>query len=372
MRNTYFDNAATSHPKPQEVIAAITNYLEHGGTYGRAAYTRIVENTRMVELCRQQLAKLVGCRNADQIAFTPNATHAANAVLQRLPLEGSTIYHSPLEHNATMRPLYYLSQHFGVELKTLPANERGVIAADELPKMEWQGVSAIVINHASNVNGVVQPLQEIAKQIPSNITLIVDASQSLGSVPIDVEAMRIDYLLFTGHKGLLGPTGIGGFFARKPLSPLIYGGTGSRSHSYEMPTEEPDRYEAGTPNIVGIAGLYAALQHRPTPQHTKAEYLAFIEQVGALEEITLFCSQRPEEVELCSFIHNRLTPSHLADLLSSRYSIEVRQGLHCAPLAHNTIGSFPDGTVRISTSPYHTVADFDYFVSSLKEIITNP
>ncbi len=374
--NGYFDNAATSHPKPIEVTTAIANYLAHGGTYGRAAYPRVVENTRMVERCRTLLARQIECSNADHIAFTTNATGGANALLQRLPLANSVVYHSPLEHNATMRPLHYLAQTQGVELRTLPANKQGRIEVSQLEALDWQGVKLVVVNHASNVNAVVQPIQAIKAALPLHVQLLVDGAQSVGYVPIEVETWGVDYLLITGHKGLRAPTGIGAIYTSHPVAPFIYGGTGSRSHSYEMPPDAPDRYEAGTPNLVGIAGLGAALEATITPLHSKEEYNKLLADVASIAGVTLYSGDVEQhshhEVELFSFTHRSYTPSQIADTLATEYNIEVRQGLHCAPLAHTTLGTFPDGTVRVSCSPYHTVADFDYLVASLRELLKFP
>lgn len=368
--NGYFDNAATSHPKPAEVTTAIANYLAHGGTYGRAAYPRVVENTRMVERCRTRLAQRIGCSDADCIAFTTNATGAANALLQRLPLADSIIYHSPLEHNATMRPLHYLTQTQGVELCTLPADKQGIIIVSELASLDWQGVKLVVVNHASNVNGAVQPIREIKATLPSHVQLLVDGAQSVGYLPIEVEAWGIDYLLITGHKGLRAPSGIGAFYTKHSVAPFIYGGTGSRSHSYEMPSDAPDKYEAGTPNLVGIAGLGAALEATIAPQHTREDYLKLLCKIADIEGITLYHGDLNQQVvELFSFTHPRYTPSEIADTLATHYHIEVRQGLHCAPLAHTTLGTFPDGTVRISCSPYHTADDFNHLANALTELL---
>ncbi len=369
-KNTYFDNAATSHPKSDSVLSAIQEYLVRGGSYARSAYPRVVENTRMVERCRTQMARLIGAQSSDNVVFGASATWASNALLQRINfIQGDIVYHSPMEHNALMRPLNYLVESAGVELRVLPSGEGGVIDVQALGSLDMSDVRLVVVNHASNVNGVVQPLAKIREKL-QGVELLVDASVSLGQCEVNVETMGIDYLIFTAHKSLGGVTGLGGFYARENIEPFIYGGTGSRSDSFLMPEDMPDAHEAGTPNLVGIAALQAALSDRSTPNHHREDFLDMIQRIAKMDGTeVLFAPEGKDFVEIFSLTHNRLSPSTLADRLSREYNIDVRAGLHCAPLAHRTLESFPMGALRVSPSPSHTKEDLDYFVSSLSKIL---
>lgn len=368
--NLYFDNASTSFPKPPEVAGEIARYLnDAGGTYGRAAYPRIVEATGMVERCRDAVARLMGVGDASKIAFTGGATMAINTVLQGFGLpRGARVLVSPLEHNAVMRPLAAM----GVEAVAMPAFADGRIDLSKLENVDLKDIALVVINHQSNVNGVVQPLAEICEWAHSRgIRVLADCSQSLPYSTLAADLWGLDYAVFTGHKGLLGPTGVGGFYAREPLSiePLAYGGTGSRSESYEMPEAWPDRFEAGTPNLAGIAGLLAALENRPAAAHSRGDFLDLVSAVAGLSGFRVFGALSAEyQGELFSVAHERLGAAGLADALWSSYGIEVRAGLHCAPAAHRFLGSFPGGTVRFAAGPYHKAQDFEVLLRALTEI----
>lgn len=368
--NLYFDNASTSFPKPPEVAGEIVQYLNDiGGTYGRAAYPRIVAATGMAERCRDAVAALIGVGDAAKIAFTSGATAGLNTVLRGIGLgRGARVLVSPLEHNAVMRPLAAL----GTEAVTLPAFEDGWIDTQRLGEVETEGAALVVINHQSNVNGVIQPLAEICAWAQGRgLKVLADCAQSLPYSTLAADAWGLDYAVFTGHKGLLGPTGTGGFYAREPLSvePLVYGGTGSRSESFEMPEAWPDRFEAGTPNLTGIAGLLGALENRPAPKHSRGDFMDLLRAVRELPEFRVYGALATDyQGELFSVAHERLGAAQLADVLWSSYGIEVRAGLHCAPAAHRFLGSFPQGTVRFAAGPYHTPQDFETLLRALTEI----
>lgn len=368
--NLYFDNASTGFPKPPQVAAAMTHFLtEIGGTYGRAAYSRVVEATRMTERCRDAAATVMGVADASKIAFTAGATMAVNTILRGLPgVRNKRVLVSPLEHNAVMRPLAAL----GAAVGTLPALSDGCIDVERLPEVDTEGVGLVIVNHQSNVNGVIQPLGAICRWAGERgISVLADCSQSLPGTVVAADEWGLGFAVFTGHKGLLGPSGVGGFFARDPASvePLIYGGTGSNSDRYEMPDLWPDRFEAGTPNLVGLAGLRAALENRPRAAHARADFSDLAVAVKKLPGFRVYAALKAEnQGELFSLTHERLSPSCLAALLWEEYGIEVRAGLHCAPAAHRTIGTFPCGTVRIAAGPYHTSGDFERLLRALTEI----
>ncbi len=376
MPNTYFDNAATSFPKPPQVAEAISRYLnEEGGTYGRAAYERVRHATMMVEDCRDALADCLEIVDSENVAFTANATTGLNAILFGLNLpKGARVWVSPLEHNAVMRPLWHLQQTSGIEVKTLPAEEDGFIDMEALDKLPANECDLLVINHLSNVNGVIQPIQEIARIARTKGWFIVlDTSQSLGETPVKAGEWEIDFVAFTGHKGLLGPTGTGGFYAKNPLllQPTVFGGTGSLSESYDMPDELPDRFQPGTPNVAGILGLLAALENKPKPQHSHQDFLDCLNTIEQLPGFKLYKANNPaQQGKLFSLTHDRISTGDLAQLLHDRHGIETRSGLHCSPLAHRTLGTFPSGTIRFSLSPYHTPEDLDFLLKALTDVAT--
>lgn len=362
--NLYFDNGSTSYPKPKELEQAAISYLRRGGNYGRASYARAVENVRMVESCRDMLGKFLGL-NGDNIIFTKNATEASNVVLSSLDLKGKRVLVSPLEHNAVMRVLH----NIGADIEVMEWLLDGTINTKWLRERCKKGdVQLLCVNHVSNVNGVVQPLKSVSEIAEScSVPLFVDASQSVGVCDV-VEA---DYLIFTAHKSLYGCVGVGGFYARDldSVKSFVYGGTGSNSDSFEMPDFAPDKFEAGTSNIIGIEMLLAALQNRPKPNHSTDDFLDVLESIRKIDGITLYCAQNSQmQAELFSITHSRMSVSSFAQRLYDSYGFEVRKGLHCAPLAHKTLGSFGDGTVRFSLSAYHTVEDLRYLRSSIEEL----
>ncbi len=369
--NRYFDNAATSFPKPGAVSREIARYLDEvGGPYGRSAHSRALTVSRTVEEARDRIAEMLGTDRADSIVLTPNATQAINIVLQGLLSRGGDVLVSPLEHNAVMRPLFVLAKRSEVRFRVLPHFSDGLIDVGGIKGSLDAGTKLVVVNHQSNVNGIVQPIEEIKREIGS-VPILVDASQSLGHVPIRIDPWNVDYLAFTGHKALLGPTGIGGLYLSDPdsLAPLIYGGTGSRSASFEMPPFLPDRLEAGTPNIAGIFGLLGSLTNRPGAMHTREDYCRLCTQVRALPNVEFYGAGDFRRQGLTFSVNHRSRDcSAIGARLNDEFGIETRTGLHCAPLAHRTIGTFPAGTVRIAPSVYHTSADFEFLLEAITKV----
>ncbi|HEX2955898.1 MAG TPA: aminotransferase class V-fold PLP-dependent enzyme, partial [Chitinispirillaceae bacterium] len=337
--NTYFDNAATTFPKPPQVNEYITRYLaDIGGTYGRSAYGRVIEASQGVESARELLAEKLGTTVSDHVFFTHNATHGSNLLLQGLTITNGTILVSPLEHNAIMRPLTHLSQKCNLTIKTLPHFSDGFIDPDNITSSLTKDTRLIILNHQSNINGVIQPVKEI-KQQAGEIPLFLDTAQSLGHIQCCLDDWGVDMAACTGHKGLFGPTGTGALFIRNPetVAPLIYGGTGSRSESLEMPPFLPDRFEAGTPNVCGIFGLLGALEHSPVPKHSRQDFLLLLDTIKKIPGITVHCSHdQSMQGELFSITHSDMQCSDLSSKLYHSWQIETRSGLHCAPFAHQT------------------------------------
>ncbi len=369
--NLYFDNCATSFPKPAAVAGAMVRHLnETGGTYGRSAYPRILQSTRLVEECRDQLAAKMGATEAGKIILTANATTALNLMIQGICKKGGHVLTSAMEHNAIARPLERLRQLGLIEWELLESAPDGRILVDKIASKLRPNTILVAICHMSNVNGMAQSPGEIKKAI-GEIPLLVDASQSLGSHPVMVDKWGIDFLAFTGHKSLLGPTGTGGAFMRFPelVEPLLYGGTGSGSDSLSMPTFLPDRFEAGTPNITGIHGLNAALKNRPVAQHSKDDFAALLREVKRNANYKVRCAADfDHQGKLFSVVHNTLSSSELALRFYEGFGIESRAGLHCAPMAHRHLGSFPTGDCRFSLSPYHTPEELNYLAKAIHDV----
>jgi cysteine desulfurase family protein len=371
-RNTYFDNAATSFPKPPSVAAAMARYLnEVGGPYGRSAYPRAFEVSRTVEKARDLLAERMEARDAERVVFAPHATQAVNLVLRSLLGRGGRVFISPMEHNAVTRPLAAFAARYGASWELMPHFADGRVDPDRIEGMVTADTVLAVVNHQSNVNGVIQPLSEIKRRL-GTVPLLVDASQSFGSIPLRVDDWDIDFLAFTGHKALLGPTGIGGLYMRNPasLEPLVYGGTGSTSESFDMPDFVPDRFEAGTPNIAGIFGLLAALQEPAACRHSREDFRRLIEDLKSMPSLRVLCADRFEDQgDVVSLLQPGRDPAELGRLLFDNFGIETRIGLHCAPLAHRTLGTFPGGTLRIGVSRYHSADDFTYLTEAVRECL---
>lgn len=375
--NTYFDNSSTSFPKPTEVAREVSSYLtDGGGTYGRAAYLRVQNATAQVEKCRDMLAEATGVKEPEKISFSANATTGLNAIFSGLGLQkGTRVWVSALEHNAVMRPLWNLKQTVGISINTLPSIEDGCIDVEKLEKFSNEEVDWLVINHLSNVNGVIQPMDKIASLAKlKGWKIILDASQSLGEIPVKATDWDLDFIAFTGHKSLMGPTGTGGFYCKDSslLQPTVFGGTGSLSDSYEMPLELPDRFQAGTPNVAGIVGLLAALENKPAPQHARIDFVNCLNAIELLPGVRLHRATNPNrQGELFSLTHESLSPAELSQRLYDGFGIETRSGLHCAPLAHRTLGTFPAGTIRFSFSAYHSPEDIAYLIKALTDVTTH-
>ncbi len=369
--NGYFDNAATSFPKPPQVAEWMSKYLcELGGPYGRSAYTRAVDVSRIVEQTRELIAELIQAKNSCSVIFASNATHALNIAIQGIVKENSHIIISPMEHNAVTRLLLSFSKKKNIIYDILPHFNDGLVDISKIKRSIKKNTVLAIINHQSNINGLIQPVREIKNEI-GEIPILVDTAQSLGKTSVKVDEWNIDFLAFTGHKGLLGPTGTGGLYMQKShsIEPIIYGGTGSNSESFEMPKFFPDRFEAGTPNIAGVFGLKAALESKPEPKHTFTDFLNIINKLKDADNIELYTAENQCcQGELFSINHMQKSSSDLSRLLFEKYGIETRAGLHCAPLAHKTVGTFPYGSVRIAPSVYHTTEDFEHLINAILEI----
>lgn len=368
--NLYFDNASTSFPKPPEVVEYIKKYLDKGGTYGRAANNRNLEVSRIVEETRSLLSEIIGANEFSNIIFSSNSTNALNIAIQGFSYKNGKVLISPLEHNAVGRPLEFLKNNGVADYEVIPHFSDGLINLQELNNIDFKSIDLVIINHVSNVNGLIQPLKEI-KGIIGETPLLVDASQSLGKVDFLADQWGVDMVAFTGHKGLYGPTGIGGLFIRNPkmIKPLVYGGTGSYSDKLEMPDFCPDRFEAETQNILGIFGLLGALKNRPAILYKNETYQVLLKKLNKLNNIKLLISNEAiNQSDVFSLVPKNISVSEFAELIYNNYQIEVRSGLHCSAIAHKSIGTFPDGSIRFSLSNYHTDNDLLNLYNCIAEI----
>ena len=359
----YLDSAATSLHKPPQVARAVAEAIGSFGNPARGAHAAALAADRAVYETRRELAALLGCPRPDHVIFTCNATEALNIAIYGLLGPGDRAVSTDLEHNSVLRPLYDL-QTKGMELAFAPADARGRLDYEALDRLILPGTRAVICTHASNLTGNALDLPRIAGLAHSRgALLVVDAAQTAGVLPLDMEAMGIDVLCFTGHKGLMGPQGTGGLCLRPgvELRPFKRGGSGVHSYDPSQPGEYPTRLEAGTLNAHGLAGLRAALGFlRQTGRQRlyeleHARTLAFYEAVRGLEGVTVYGDfSQPLRAGIVSLNIRGLDSARAADLLASEFDIAVRAGAHCAPRMHRALGTEETGAVRFSFSPFTT------------------
>ncbi len=380
MKNIYFDNAATSWPKPPEMIDAINRYNETiGGNPGRSGHHLSVEAARIIFETRELTAQLFNIDDPFQLIFTRNATEALNQVIFGMMLNDHHVITSGMEHNSVMRPLRYLEQH-GLKVTVVPCYQDGSIDPREIEKSICSHTKMIIMTHASNVTGTIMPVKEVGHVAASHgIPFCVDSAQSAGAIPIDVEDMNISLLAFTGHKSLYGPQGTGGLYIKKGLEkdlvPNMMGGTGSRSEFEIQPDFMPDRFESGTPNTIGLAGLGAAARfilNRGIDAIRSTELTLttmFLDKAGDIPGVRLYGPRKADRcTPVVSFTIDGISPSEVSQILDEKFSILSRPGLHCAPAAHHSINTLPGGTVRFSFGHFNTTDEISYAIDAIKEI----
>jgi cysteine desulfurase / selenocysteine lyase len=363
----YLDNAATSWPKPPEVIRAMNNFLEHaGGNPGRSGHRLSIEAGRIVYDTREAVAEFFNAADPLRVIFTPNVTYAINLGLNGLLKSGDHVITSGIEHNSMMRPLRALEKK-GVSLTVVSCANDGLLRTENIAQAMQPNTRIVAVVHASNVIGTILPISEIAEAAhKAGALLLLDAAQTAGVLPIDMQAMGIDLLAFTGHKGLQGPPGVGGLIIGKKvpideLEPLVRGGTGSRSEFEFQPEEYPDKFESGTANGSGIAGLGAGvrwiMEHgiEGIRAHEITLARAMIDGLKRIPGIRVY---GPEDLlhrtAVVSFTAERRRVSEIGLRLDEEFGIMCRVGLHCAPAAHRTIGTFPEGTIRFAPGIWTT------------------
>ncbi|EJE7236154.1 aminotransferase class V-fold PLP-dependent enzyme [Clostridium botulinum] len=379
----YLDNAATTYPKPEKVYSSILNYMKNvGASPGRGGYENALTGDRMVYKCRQSLINLFNFNKIENVIFTSNITASLNILIKSIVKDDWHVITSSMDHNSVIRPLVSLEKSNKIELDILNCSEEGLINIEDFKNTIKDNTKLVVLSHASNIVGTIQPLKTIGKICrEKGIYFIIDSAQTAGVLPLDFQNLNCNALAFTGHKALLGPQGIGGFIIDDKLNNIatnfIEGGTGSLSESTLQPDFLPDKFESGTMNTPGIAGLLAGIEYINEEGlniiKEREEYLSreFINGLLNIDSIKVYgpldASLRTATISINS---SKIDNSELGFLLDSEFGIMVRTGLHCAPLAHKTIGSFPQGTLRFSFGAFNDIKDINYALYALNSILS--
>ena len=394
MKQIYLDNASTTFPKPPEVAEAVYEYMTGvGSNIGRGGYASAYAAEEAVFNMRQLLCDFFGGEDAKNVVFTKNVTEALNVIIRGLLEKGDHVLVSAMEHNAVMRPLQLLGRELeageeapadAISFSRIPCDSEGNLELEALPRLVQQRTKAVIMTHASNVCGTLLPIDKVGDFCKQRgLLFIVDSAQSAGVFPINMQQLHIDALAFTGHKGLLGPQGIGGFVLREhmvtKLTPLIVGGTGSLSHTESTPRFMPDKFEAGTLNLPGIMGLAAGVRwlNQRGMASLRAHELALTEQLltGLLDleqQGLLRIVGRRDIVQRTSVVSIAATKQDLAVVahrLNEEYGIATRVGLHCAPNAHKTLQTYPTGTLRFSMGWHNNEEDIGAALKALREVL---
>lgn len=375
----YFDNAAGSYPKPEQVRQAVTEaFLQYGANPGRGAYALSRNTSRRLSRAREDLADFLGCPLAERMVFTSGATESLNLAIKGYLNKGDHVVYSGMEHNAVRRPIAQLEKQGMITSTKVAADREGMVLAKDFEAAINPQTRLLVCLHASNVNGVVLPIEKIARIAKSHkIAFLVDASQSAGLIPINAGKQGIDLLCLAGHKALYGPAGIGALYVGEgiEIEPLIVGGTGSNAADPLVPSFYPDHLESGTPNMPGISGLLEAvnfIRERGADYfYEQAKLLAdrFIEGAGNIEGLKLFLP--PDSAQKLAVVSLQIEGGNVAEaayVLDNDYQIAVRAGLHCSPLAHQSLGTIKEGTLRFSFGCFNTKEEIDKGLLALSAI----
>jgi len=382
MIRTYLDNAATSWPKPPAVYQAVDHYQrEVGAAVGRGVYGEAIAAQEIVEHARRAVAQWIGAREARQIAFALNGTDALNIALHGALAEGGHVVTTLAEHNSVLRPLTTLEEQGRIEVTRIGCDAAGVVDPDAIRRALRPTTRVVAVVHASNVTGALQPAAEIGAVARAHGALfLLDAAQTVGEIPFNVEALNVDLLAAPGHKGLLGPLGTGFLYIRpgveQQIGPLRQGGTGTHSDRDRQPDEMPEKYEAGNLNVPGIAGLGAGIRWLAVQgvaalrQRAIARTGMLIDGLSSIKGIRIYGPHAPEaRVAVVSITLAGYDPQELAATLDAAFRVQVRAGLHCAPLMHRSLGTLATGgTVRFSLGPLNTDEDVRVAISAVAEV----
>lgn len=377
-RSIYFDNAATSGKKPETVVRAVCDALRYtSANPGRSGHSLSVKASEIIYDARETIGEFFRFPQTENIVLTKNATEALNIALCGSLKAGDEVITTSMEHNSVMRPLHHLEQSGVIDLKIVHADENGRVMSDQIRGEMTEKTKLVVVTAASNVTGTIMPIEEIFSITnAAGVKLLVDAAQGAGAMRIDMEKTPFDLVAVTGHKHLYGPQGTGALLVRDPktLDSFMRGGTGSRSEEIEHPDFPPDKFEAGTLNTPGVAGLTAGVRFVMNEgldaviqyESDLMEYL--LERLLQIEEIRVVAPDA-KRVSIVSFNVEKASPSDVADYLDKEWGICVRGGLHCAPMAHRTMKTFPLGTIRFSLSYFNTKEEVDRAIEALKAFV---
>lgn len=381
MKSIYLDNGATTFPKPKSVVDAMVNFMTNiGCNPGRGGYNQSVQSGRLVFETREIINSFFNGPGSQNVVFTQNITASLNTIIKGMFKEGWHIITTSMEHNSVIRPLRRAAIAGYIDISIVQCKADGSLDPSDIRRAVKSNTRAVIMTHASNLIGTILPAEEVG-QICRELGLffILDTAQSAGTLDVNYKKLNLDVLAFTGHKGLYGPQGIGGFLisdkAAETTLPLMDGGTGSRSHEDTQPDILPDKYESGTLNTAGIAGLKAGIEFIQNTgmnnirAHESNLLDIFLNGLKSIEGIEIYgpCGSS-RQVSVVSINIGDMDPAELAYTLDSEYGIMTRTGLHCTPLAHKTIGTFPRGTVRFSIGYFNTKEDIEYTLDSLRKI----
>jgi cysteine desulfurase/selenocysteine lyase len=376
----FLDNGATSYPKPEEVYTFMDKfYRKYGVNPGRSGYDLCMETGELVEETRKMLTQFFNGKDPNRLCFSYNSTDALNLIINGMLKEGDHAVTTTIEHNSVLRPLYHLFKYNGVEVDYVPFDSRGFIDPDDFPKKFKKNTKLVIVNHGSNVIGTIQPIEEIGRHCrESEIPFAVDCSQTAGKIPIDMEVQNVDIVVFTGHKSLLGPTGIGGLYVREGIQirHTRAGGTGVRSAVRTHLDEYPYRLEYGTLNTLGVAGLHAGVKWilekglKNIHEHEMKLSALLRDGLKNMEGVTLYCQDDlRNHISIFLFNVEGLEALNTGTMLDVDYNIACRTGLHCAPLVHKQLGTDKiHGAVRFGVGPFNTEDDIRTAVEAVKEI----
>lgn len=376
----YLDNGATSYPKPEEVYTYMDHFYRHFGVNpGRSGFDLCMEAGELVENTRRMLTDFFNGNDPNRLCFSYNSTDALNLIIFGLLKKGDHAITTTIEHNSVLRPLYHLNKFSGVEVDYIPFDSQGFVDPDDFPKKFKKNTKLVIVNHASNVIGTIQQVKEIGKYCrEKGIPFAIDASQSAGKIQIDMEELNLDVVAFTGHKSLLGPTGIGGLYVREgiEIKHTRAGGTGVRSAVRTHLYEYPYRLEYGTINTLGVAGLHAGLKWiqrkglKDLYEH-EIKLTAFLRDgLKDLEGVRLYCQDDlTDHISMLLFNVDGLEAMNTGTILDVDYNIACRTGLHCAPLVHKQLGTDKiRGAVRFGIGPFNTIEHIKTAIEAVKEI----
>lgn len=378
----YFDNAATSFPKPPEVINAVTNALTNfGGNSGRGSSSLSMDSNRIVYNCREALCDFFNYNYTENVIFSSNITSSLNTLLLSIVKPNWHIITTSMEHNSVLRPLFKLKEELNIEVSIIEASDKGLVDVNKIKQEIKHNTKLVILSHSSNLVGTIQPIHQIGALCKANnIFFILDSAQTAGVLPIDMKAININALAFTGHKSLLAPQGIGGFIIDNNLNeiakPVFVGGTGSHSHSVITPNFLPDKFECGTLNLPGINGLLAGIKFINnigihTIKAKEDELCQFaLQSLLDLEKVAIYGPTDSKlKTSTIAFNINGLDASEVGFYLDREFGIATRTGLHCAPLAHKTVGTYPSGSVRISLGYFNTIDEIKYFKDCIYKLL---